>query len=776
MNTFLLSFKSSKIFLIIALVCFELVAQKPKVWIISDVTKETLSFDNKKGHLGDPDDVSAIAGYLLMSNMFDTKAIVVGSAHHKELKYTPNSKEWADHFFGKAYKKDLPNLNKNIGGYQEKIPFIESSIKETAEIYKPKKKYRNLKKYSSVKALLKEVELSNDTLNVLCWGTLTEPAILVNHCIANGKEDVLKKIRFISNWTNSSFRVGNIEHPEAVPNCFNDAEACSYIKQKALEGIITFYECSAIGQYGLVEGSQIGTEFYNKFKVSALGKIFSEGKFLKGKQKVDDSDSATYWVLLNKWGVRLSDIASNGTNPVKTEQKNEKTFFNNAPKMRLEMLERARAASKDYLKTPPVFIPNVFPEKGLTDPHTIQKDGKLYVFCGHDESWDTQDTWRMDRWEIHSTTDLVHWQKETEILPTETYIGDKPNCWAGDITEKDGKYYWYFSNRNHDTGVMVADAPNGPFKDALGKPLLPKGIIGKGHPYDPEIFIEDGVYTMFFGSGHYYAVTLADDMISLASKPKPIKVVTKDGKDKLTADKSTLFKRNGIYYLIWGSNYAMANNLYGPYTYEGKFLAGGHNNIFQWKGQWYALMENKDIGLFYRGVSLKPIFFNDNGTIKIPENDQVYPYNGRLFAFENTRMGWHAISGTDLKWHQDGYISGNINGNAIIESAPWLITDLEKNKKLVFKIKNKSKATKARIILSSINATKGFFKRPEINWDDETKIEINIVPNSNVFKEYTIDLETYPQLKSMLKRIRIEPALGVKKGYWEIEYLNITSK
>ena len=129
--------------------------------------------------------------------------------------------------------------------------------------------------------------------------------------------------------------------------------------------------------------------------------------------------------------------------------------------------------------------------------------GKLYVFCGHDKSWDTEDTWIMDRWEIWSTENLIDWKKESEIHPKDTYIGDLPNCFAGDITSRNGKYYWYFSNRSHSTGVMVSDTPTGPFKDALGKPLLPEGIIGKVHPYDPEIFVENGVYSIIFGAGFF---------------------------------------------------------------------------------------------------------------------------------------------------------------------------------------------------------------------------------------------------------------------------------
>lgn len=167
---------------------------------------------------------------------------------------------------------------------------------------------------------------------------------------------------------------------------------------------------------------------------------------------------------------------------------------------------KAQKFSHNVDLSKPVDIPNLFPKRGLTDPHCIIDNGRLYLFGGHDNSWDTENTWVMDRWEIWSTANLKDWKLESKILPSETYIGDNPNCWAGDIIKKGDKYYWYFSNRNINTGVMVSDSPSGKFKDALGKPLLPEGIID-GHPYDPEIYEENGVYTMFFASGHYYSVS-----------------------------------------------------------------------------------------------------------------------------------------------------------------------------------------------------------------------------------------------------------------------------
>jgi len=315
---------------------------KPKVWIISDGCDSSLKRPNGR-NMTDPDDVSAIGGYLLMSNMFETLGIVVASSHNPHHRTTPNQGEWARRFFGGAYAEDLPQLNKHIGGYQDEISFIESSLKMSGDKYDPERDYVSLEDYGTVQALIDEAEQSDEVINVLCWGSLTEPAILVNHCLIHNRLGVLEKLRFISHWTNSSFRVGSLEHPEEVHNCFNDADACAYMKRMALNGHIKFFECSGIGQYGIVEGSQKGDGFWEQFKVSRIGKIFAEGKYVK--QRVDDSDCATYWTLLGDWGVGLSDVSSNGTNKPSVEQANEASFREWAPLIREEMLRRARAAA-----------------------------------------------------------------------------------------------------------------------------------------------------------------------------------------------------------------------------------------------------------------------------------------------------------------------------------------------------------------------------------------------------------------------------------------------
>ena len=316
---------------------------KPLVWIYSDMSDKNIKSSDGKP-VNDPDDISAMAGYILMSNEFKTLGIVVSSTHRSQLKNTANQADWAKAYFGSAYESDLKNLNNNIGGYQSSLPFIESCIKETSEHFDPSSSYTTLNNYPSIKALLDKVKNTNEIINVLLWGPLTESAIFVKHLETTGQTDLLSKVRFIAHWTNSSLHQGTVDHPENVANYTDDAKAGKYLKDKAKEKEITYYELGAIGQHGIVSGSQKGTEYYDQFNGSRIGKIFRTGKF--EYNCVDHSDSATYWTLLEDYGVSLNDVNSDGTNPTDKEQNNENKFKYNSKRIHDELLRRAKAAAK----------------------------------------------------------------------------------------------------------------------------------------------------------------------------------------------------------------------------------------------------------------------------------------------------------------------------------------------------------------------------------------------------------------------------------------------
>ncbi|MBA7587204.1 hypothetical protein ES708_29222 [subsurface metagenome] len=125
----------------------------------------------------------------------------------------------------------------------------------------------------------------------------------------------------------------------------------------------------------------------------------------------------------------------------------------------------------------------IIPNKGANDPHIRIINGKAYLSASHDKSIDNN-TFIMEDWWLWSSDNLVDWKLESVLKPEDTYIG-KPfsSCWATDIAKRNGKYYWYFSEANEQTGVMVAESLSGPWTDCLGKPLLTSEMTPT-HEYD----------------------------------------------------------------------------------------------------------------------------------------------------------------------------------------------------------------------------------------------------------------------------------------------------
>ncbi len=429
-----------------------------------------------------------------------------------------------------------------------------------------------------------------------------------------------------------------------------------------------------------------------------------------------------------------------------------------------------------------ISIGILIPDRGMADPHVWLENGRLYTFCGGDKSWEPVNTWIMDRWELWSTDDLVNWRHELTIKPTETYIGDEPNCWAGDICERNGKYYWFFSNRNLNTGVMVADKITGPYTDLLGKPLLTPDTA-KTHPYDPEIYIdEEGEYHICFGAGTYYMARLSEDMKSLKEQPRMIVVNDEDGKRLGMGDKPTLFKRNDWYYLVSGGRYAMSRDLYGPYEFKGSLGGGGHCSFFEWDDVLYRIHETSDTNCFYRGIGLQPVYFSEDDTVAPTKIKAVHPGNARDFNFTASEMGWHATSGTTLEYDKKSQsIKGVISEeSAAIESAIFLMLEAANLKEVTMDIRNQTGAKKMRVgIMTYQNPRtnpKEFYWNiypVDTDWSQASFVEVEIDANSKKMQHIEIPISKFKDMKQKVMQLRIEPVVDASQGKWEIDNLMV---
>ena len=219
------------------------------------------------------------------------------------------------------------------------------------------------------------------------------------------------------------------------------------------------------------------------------------------------------------------------------------------------------------------------------DPAPVVSGDRLYVFTGHD--LDTATYFRMPDWQVFSTTDMEHWTDHGIVLTTAHFKWAKQgdNAWASQAIERNGKWYWYVAAEDttkhlHGIGVAVADRPEGPWADALGKPLIPGGwgFI------DPTVFIDDdGQAWLFWGNnGCWYAKLNEDAMLDDEAQfgPKCMKMdyqlhrrVMKTGFEEAP----WIYKIGDTYFLEYAAGgvpehwaYSTAKSIHGPWHYEGR--------------------------------------------------------------------------------------------------------------------------------------------------------------------------------------------------------------
>lgn len=243
-----------------------------------------------------------------------------------------------------------------------------------------------------------------------------------------------------------------------------------------------------------------------------------------------------------------------------------------------------------------------------------------------------------------SSPDLVHWTKHPEVLHKRDVKWLDFACWAPAVIQANSKYYLFFGGNDvHDgevggIGVAVADKPEGPYKDALGKPLIPN-IVNGAQPIDQFVFRDDdGSYYMYYGGWqHCNMVKLSPDLLSLV--PFPDGSMYKEITPENYVEGPFMLKRNGKYYFMWseggwgGPNYsvayAIADSPFGPFKRIGKILqqdknvavGAGHHSVIQVPGkdEYYIVYHRRPldrVGASERQVCIDKMEFDEQGFIK----------------------------------------------------------------------------------------------------------------------------------------------------------------
>ncbi|KAI1810954.1 carbohydrate-binding module family 66 protein [Poronia punctata] len=357
---------------------------------------------------------------------------------------------------------------------------------------------------------------------------------------------------------------------------------------------------------------------------------------------------------------------------------------------------------------------NPFVDGWYADPDTEFYEDKFWVFPTSSYAYEEQ-----TYLDAFSSSDLINWEKHPNILTTKDVRWANLAVWAPAPISRNGKYYLYFGANDIQEGepeegvvggigVAVADKPQGPYVDAIGKPL-----IGEYHndaqPIDQDVFIDDDgqAYIFYGGHSHCNMAKLNEDMISLGQfdDGTTFKEITPDG----YVEGSQMIKRNGKYYLMWSEggwtgpdysvSYAMADSIMGPFVKEAKILeqdeavakGSGHNGVIRIPDTdiWYIVYHRRPLSEEdgnHRVLAYDRMYFNDDGTIApvtmlVKDNFA----DGAAVAWIQSGSDWSVVDRKRLTSSGDSLAMLDTNFGDLVFDATVTFEKLDADAGLVFR-------------------------------------------------------------------------------------------
>lgn len=294
----------------------------------------------------------------------------------------------------------------------------------------------------------------------------------------------------------------------------------------------------------------------------------------------------------------------------------------------------AMASAEEKTSGNPIF------EGWYADPEAIVFGNEYWVFPTYSAPYGEQ-----THFDAFSSSDLVKWKKHEKIIDTKDIKWAKRAMWAPSIIEKDKKYYFFFSandiqnnEQEGGIGVAVANKPDGPYKDLIGKPLIDKFHHG-AQPIDGFVFRDDdgSHYFIYGGWRHCNIAKLKDDFKGFEpfENGETFKSITPEG----YVEGPFVFKKNGKYYFMWSEGgwtgpdyrvaYAISDTLFGPHKRIGLILqqddtiarGAGHHSVIHNKkdDSWYIVYHRRPLTETdgnHRETCIDKLEFDENGLIK----------------------------------------------------------------------------------------------------------------------------------------------------------------
>ncbi len=276
----------------------------------------------------------------------------------------------------------------------------------------------------------------------------------------------------------------------------------------------------------------------------------------------------------------------------------------------------AHAPAQDKEKPKPETSGNPIAQGWYADPEAAVFDKTYWVYPTYSAPYDQQ-----LHFDAFSSPDLVHWTKHDRVLEAKEVKWARRAMWAPAVVERGGKYYFFFgANDVHQgevggIGVAVADRPEGPFKDLLGKPLINE-IVNGAQPIDQFVFRDtDGQdYIIYGGWSHCNVARLKADFTEVLPFGDGTKF--KEITPEHYVEGPCMFVRKGKYYFMWseggwgGPNYCVAyaigDSVLGPFKRIGKILqqdpavatGAGHHSVIHVPNtdEYYIVYHRRPLG------------------------------------------------------------------------------------------------------------------------------------------------------------------------------------
>ncbi len=248
------------------------------------------------------------------------------------------------------------------------------------------------------------------------------------------------------------------------------------------------------------------------------------------------------------------------------------------------------------------------------------------------------------QFDAFSSPDLVNWTKHERILDSERIAWAWRAMWAPCIAEKDGRYFLFFAANDIQSdaepggiGVAVADRPEGPFADYLGKPLIDR-FHNRAQPIDQAVFRDpaDGRWYMYYGGWRRCNVAMLNDDFT-GFVPFEDGTIFREVTPEGYVEGPTMLHRGGKYYFMWSEGgwtgpdyrvaYAVADSPLGPFERVGVILAqdaevatgAGHHSVLRvGEDEWVIVYHRRPLGETdrnHRVVCMDRLEFGEDGLI-----------------------------------------------------------------------------------------------------------------------------------------------------------------